>query len=97
MQPMSSIPTLILKALIAVYRALISPMLGPNCRFHPSCSVYAFEAVDRFGALKGSWLAIKRLGRCHPWHPGGYDPVPDGTHHSSPAGETDSLKSSLHG
>ena len=67
---------IILKALIHAYRWLISPMLGPSCRFYPSCSAYALEALERFGALKGSWLAICRIGRCHPWHPGGYDPVP---------------------
>jgi hypothetical protein len=51
-------------------------MLGRSCRFHPSCSEYAVEALERHGAFKGLWLAVRRVGRCHPWHPGGYDPVP---------------------
>jgi len=58
------------------YQLLLSPFLGSNCRYHPSCSEYACEAIARYGLLKGSWLGIKRLGRCHPWHPGGFDPVP---------------------
>jgi putative membrane protein insertion efficiency factor len=62
--------------LIRVYQWTVSPLLGQNCRFHPTCSQYAIEAVQSFGALRGSWLAIKRLGRCHPWHPGGFDPPP---------------------
>ena len=62
--------------LIRAYRLLISPLFPPSCRFQPTCSQYAIEAVERFGALKGSWLAIKRILRCHPFHPGGYDPVP---------------------
>jgi putative membrane protein insertion efficiency factor len=62
--------------LIRFYQYAISPFLGRSCRYHPSCSEYAVEAVEKYGALKGSWLAMKRVGRCHPWHPGGYDPVP---------------------
>jgi len=67
----------ILILLIQVYRYAISPFLGNHCRFHPSCSSYALEAVSRFGALRGGWLAVRRIGRCHPWHEGGIDPVPD--------------------
>ena len=62
--------------LIRLYQWTVSPLLGPRCRFHPSCSHYAHEAVGLFGVLTGGWLAIKRLLRCHPWHPGGLDPVP---------------------
>lgn len=59
------------------YRLLISPFLGNNCRYYPTCSEYAVTAIDRHGAIKGSWLAVKRIGRCHPWHSGGIDPVPE--------------------
>jgi len=62
--------------LIRLYQWTVSPLLGPACRFYPSCSQYALEALLRFGVLRGSALALKRLGRCHPWHPGGFDPVP---------------------
>ena len=66
----------ILLALLRFYQYAISPMLGRNCRYHPTCSAYAVEAVERHGALKGGWLALKRVARCHPFKPGGYDPVP---------------------
>ena len=67
--------------LIRLYQWTVSPLLGPVCRFHPSCSQYALEAVLRFGVLRGSALAIGRLARCHPWHPGGFDPVPAAGRH----------------
>ncbi|MEW6353454.1 MAG: membrane protein insertion efficiency factor YidD [Pseudomonadota bacterium] len=67
----------ILILLITGYRFFLSPLLGPHCRFHPSCSCYAQTAVARFGAARGAWLALKRVARCHPWHPGGIDPVPE--------------------
>lgn len=66
----------LLLGLIAVYRYAISPMLGRNCRFMPSCSEYASEAIHRHGSVRGGWLALRRVLRCHPWNPGGYDPVP---------------------
>ncbi|HEY8487306.1 MAG TPA: membrane protein insertion efficiency factor YidD [Limnochordales bacterium] len=62
--------------IIEVYRRGISPWLGPRCRFVPTCSVYAQQAVGRYGVLRGGWMAVRRLARCHPWHPGGFDPVP---------------------
>ncbi len=70
-------------SLLKGYGYLVSPLLGNNCRFYPSCSQYAREAVERHGVGKGLWLALRRVSRCHPWHPGGYDPVP-GTHSPSP-------------
>ena len=65
-----------LQWLIRAYQWLLSPLLGPRCRFYPSCSQYALEALRAHGALQGSFLALRRLLRCHPWHAGGYDPVP---------------------
>ena len=62
--------------LIKAYQMVLSPMLGSNCRFTPTCSRYAIEALQAHGALYGSWLSLRRVLRCHPWHPGGHDPVP---------------------
>jgi uncharacterized protein len=78
---------LVLTSLIRLYQYGVSPLLGSNCRFYPSCSCYAHEALNVHGVLRGSWLSARRILRCHPWHPGGYDPVP------SP----DSLKPLSHG
>ena len=66
----------LLIVVIRVYQYLISPLIGPHCRFHPSCSHYSVEAIQRHGAMYGSYLALRRLARCHPWHPGGLDQVP---------------------
>lgn len=73
--------------LLRGYQLLVSPMLGQNCRFYPSCSHYAVEALQVHGTVRGIWLTLRRLGRCHPWHAGGVDPVPPagtGKAHSSP-------------
>lgn len=66
----------ILLWLIKAYQRFISPLFPPTCRFQPTCSQYALEAISQYGAFKGSWLAIRRILRCHPFHPGGYDPIP---------------------
>jgi hypothetical protein len=79
----------LLIALVQLYRWFISPLLGQNCRFYPSCSCYAQESLERHGALQGSWLAVRRICRCHPWNPGGFDPVPEPT--------SDHLKRPSHG
>lgn len=67
------------RALILVikfYQVTVSPLKPPTCRFQPTCSHYAIEAISKYGVVKGGWLALRRVSRCHPWHPGGYDPVP---------------------
>ncbi|MCK5446268.1 MAG: membrane protein insertion efficiency factor YidD [Rhodospirillaceae bacterium] len=66
----------IFKGLVKVYQWTLSPVMGSSCRFHPTCSAYAAEAIERHGALKGGWLALRRISRCHPWNEGGIDPVP---------------------
>lgn len=65
----------LLVALLRFYKAAVSPLLPPSCRFMPTCSEYAMEAVQKYGALRGGWMGIRRLLRCHPFHPGGFDPV----------------------
>jgi putative membrane protein insertion efficiency factor len=74
----------VLCALIWCYRMLVSPLLGPNCRYEPSCALYAGEAIRRHGAWHGGRLALSRVLRCHPWHDGGWDPVPDRRQPSPP-------------
>lgn len=66
----------LLLSMLRGYQYAISPLLGANCRFYPTCSDYARDAIDRHGALKGTWLSLRRIARCHPYHPGGFDPVP---------------------
>ncbi|NHC06725.1 hypothetical protein DFR40_2365 [Azonexus fungiphilus] len=66
----------LLIALVRFYQYAISPMFGRRCRYFPTCSEYTVDAIRKYGALKGGWMGLKRIGRCHPWHPGGYDPVP---------------------
>lgn len=70
----------LLIGLVRVYQILISPVLGNNCRYYPSCSAYTIEAMEKWGPLRGIWMGVKRVGRCHPWHEGGVDPVPDPPH-----------------
>jgi putative membrane protein insertion efficiency factor len=81
--------SLLLRILIRAYQWILAPVLGANCRFAPSCSEYAHEAIGVHGPLKGSWLALIRLARCHPWGGSGYDPVPPrSSFETSPAGDT---------
>jgi putative membrane protein insertion efficiency factor len=77
---MATVPQRLVILPIALYRRFISPLkASPSCRFHPTCSAYAMEAVETHGVLRGSWLAVRRILKCHPFHPGGLDPVPPGT------------------
>jgi putative membrane protein insertion efficiency factor len=76
MSAVSSLIVLPLLAIVRIYQLFISPMLGQNCRFHPTCSCYAHQALKQHGAFKGSWLSIKRIVKCQPMHPGGIDNVP---------------------
>ncbi len=87
--------SLVLRALIIAYRYGLSPVLGANCRYEPSCSAYAQKAIGVHGPLLGSWLAVKRISRCHPWGGMGYDPVPQdgsGNHDHGPAGSSSLAK-----
>ncbi len=78
---MKSIISAVLVFLIKAYRLVLSPWLGQQCRFHPTCSQYALDALEQHGPYRGSWLTIKRLASCHPWHEGGIDPVPESHTH----------------
>lgn len=62
--------------IIRIYQRLVSPIMGQNCRFEPSCSRYTYEAIEKYGLIKGGWMGTKRIARCHPFNPGGFDPVP---------------------
>ena len=84
----------VLVLLLRGYRAVISPLYGQVCRYHPSCSAYALEAVTVHGAGRGTWLSVRRIGRCHPWAAGGYDPVPSP---ASSAAESSSQSPSTRG
>ena len=75
-RPAPSVAVRMVQAPIRFYRRFISPALPPTCRYYPSCSAYAVDALQEHGAARGTWLAVRRIGRCHPWHAGGYDPVP---------------------
>ena len=72
-----------LQRFILLYRRILSPVLGRRCIYLPTCSEYAFDAIGEWGAVRGSWMAMKRIGRCHPWREGGYDPVPRRGHSTS--------------
>ncbi|GMQ93361.1 MAG: hypothetical protein BMS9Abin12_0838 [Acidimicrobiia bacterium] len=74
----TSLGARVLLGLVRAYQKAVSPLLGQNCRYYPSCSRYTSEAIEIHGALKGGWFGVRRIGRCHPFHEGGFDPVPGG-------------------
>jgi len=74
--PLARVPRLLLILGVRAYQLVLSPIFGGACRYYPSCSAYAIEALERHGALRGGWMAVRRIARCHPFRPGGYDPVP---------------------
>jgi hypothetical protein len=76
MAKITCLPQNLLLGGIRFYRFLLSPWVGRHCRFYPTCSCYAFEAIEKYGAIAGTWLTVKRLLKCHPWHPGGMDEIP---------------------
>ncbi|MCK5676022.1 MAG: membrane protein insertion efficiency factor YidD [Verrucomicrobia bacterium] len=73
----TAVPAKVAIMLVRLYQKMVSPWLGPRCRFHPSCSNYCIEALQQHGMVRGLWLGVKRIFKCHPFHPGGYDPVPE--------------------
>ena len=73
---MRNLPRRVVVLFIRFYQVFISPLFPPTCRFTPTCSTYAVTSVERYGVFRGGWLAVRRIARCHPWNPGGYDPVP---------------------
>jgi hypothetical protein len=75
-RPPRGVAVRLVSALLRLYQATLSRALGPRCRFHPSCSQYTLEAVTRYGVVRGAWLGLRRVSRCHPFHAGGFDPVP---------------------
>ena len=75
-RPAPAVPACVLIAMLGMYKRYVSPLLPPACRFEPTCSEYMAEALRVHGCGRGLWLGVRRLGRCHPWHPGGFDPVP---------------------
>jgi len=86
--PLTRLARGVVLTLIRGYKRLISPLLPRTCRFHPTCSSYALTSVERFGVVRGGWLALKRIARCNPFHPGGFDPVPEARPNMQTKGRT---------